>query len=50
MKCIDCKHKSEEGYVNTKCLSCKHAYLPNHEAYERKSDLYEKFEVTRDEI
>lgn len=36
----DCIHKAKEGYINTMCLACKHAYFENTEAYEYKPDLY----------
>lgn len=42
MKCDTCMHKAEEGYMNHRCLGCKYAYLPTHEAFEKKADLYEE--------
>ena len=39
-KCIDCKHKAEEGYISFICLECRNAYFQNTETYEKKADLY----------
>lgn len=41
-RCDCCKHQAEEGYINSRCLRCKYAYFEWSEAFENKSDLYEK--------
>ena len=46
MKCRRCMHKSNEGFVNTCCVKCKHMYDPSTEEYKEYSDLYEETAIT----